>query len=200
MNCYIFDFDGTLVDSSERLYKLFKFLVPESTFTKEEYWALKRNKINHQMILSQYFPQYSFEDFNKKWLHLIEQPEYLRLDFCYTDTIKVLDELSVLNDLYLLTARQYKINLFSELDRFDIKKYFKQVFVTENTYSKEDLLNQIPFTAKDYFISDMGKDIALGNKAHLQTVAISHGFMSRNKLIEYKPKQIITNLSELIQK
>ena len=68
-----FDLDGTLVDASERLYRLFCDLIPECNFTKEEYWNLKRNKINHQMILEKYFPQYNFDEFNTKWLSLIEK-------------------------------------------------------------------------------------------------------------------------------
>ena len=67
MNIF-FDLDGTLVDASERLYCLFCDLIPECTFTKEEYWDLKRNKINHQKILEKYFPQYNFSEFNFKWL------------------------------------------------------------------------------------------------------------------------------------
>ena len=68
----IFDLDGTLIDSSERMYRLFQDLVPESTFSKEEYWKLKRNKINHKVLLQMYFPDMDFEEFNKKWLSLIE--------------------------------------------------------------------------------------------------------------------------------
>ena len=46
----VFDFDGTIIDASERLYRLFQDLVPRSALSKEAYWALKRNKINHNMI------------------------------------------------------------------------------------------------------------------------------------------------------
>ena len=47
----IFDLDGTLIDSRNRLYQLFQRLVPESTLSFEEYWKLKRNKISNKDIL-----------------------------------------------------------------------------------------------------------------------------------------------------
>lgn len=195
---YIFDLDGTLIDASERLYRLFQYLVPESKLTKEEYWSLKRDKINHQMILERYFPKYLFDDFNSKWLSLIEQSEYLNLDCLYIDTIEVLEKLSSENELILLTARQSKENLYKELEKLGIKQYFSHILVTENKCTKEDLLKQISFDGQDYFVSDMGKDIAIGNKVGLRTIAITHGFMCRKRLEEYKPNNIIKKLQDLL--
>lgn len=151
------------------------------------------------MILERYFSQYSFDEFNSKWLSLIEQPEYLALDCLYADTVEVLEKLSAENELYLLTARQSKENLFAELERLGIKKYFKHVLVTENKCSKEELLKQIPYSPQDYFISDMGKGISLGNAAGLRTVAVTHGFMSGEWLAEYNPWRIVGNQSDLIK-
>ena len=51
--------------------------------------------------------------------------------------------------------------------------------------------------ADNIFISDMGKDIELGNKFGFYTIAITHGFMSEEKLMEYNPKRIIHELSEI---
>lgn len=198
----IFDLDGTLIDSSERLYKLFNHLVPESKLTKEEYWDLKRNKINHQMIIDKYFPNIYFDDFNNKWMELIEDPEYLDMDACYKDTTKVLNKLKEKYNIYLLTARQSKSNLIDELKRLNIINYFDEILVTENKLSKGELLkenlNRLGVTNKDFFISDMGKDILIGNKYNLKTVAISHGFMNKDNLLTYNPKYCIDDLSEII--
>ena len=90
----IFDLDGTLIDSSERLYRLFQHLVPESTLTKDEYWNKKRNKIGHQQILEERFPMVDFEDFQRRWLGLIETEGYLSFDLCYPDTIETLKRLN----------------------------------------------------------------------------------------------------------
>ena len=194
---YIFDLDGTLVDASERLYKLFQFLVPESKLTKKEYWDFKRDKVGHQMILERLFPNHSFDEFNKRWLGLIEAPEYLAMDSLYPDTIETLERLGQNCELVLLTARQSKENLFAELERLEIKKYFSKILVTEAKTDKAALLGGLDFCGEDFFVSDMGKDIAVGNAAGLRTIAVTHGFMSGERLAEYKPARLVGELGEL---
>ena len=51
----IFDFDGTLIDSKERLFKLFSFLVPQSNLDFKAYWELKKQGIGHAEILEKHF-------------------------------------------------------------------------------------------------------------------------------------------------
>lgn len=201
----IFDLDGTLIDSSERLYRLFQSLVPESRLTKEKYWELKRNKVCHKDILSRFFPKYSFEDFNSAWMKQIELDDYLKLDDCYPDTIRVLKGLK--GDSYmlvLLTARQSKIALYRELERFKMRVYFDNILVTEGKETKDELLEDaifmgcVPKGQGDLFISDMGKDIQIGNKLGYKTVAIDHGFMSKEMLKMYHPDYLVHSLSEII--
>lgn len=196
---FIFDLDGTLIDSSERLYSLFQFLVPQSVFTKREYLNLKRDKVNHQMILERYFPTLSFDDFNVKWMSLIENRQYLDMDKNYDDTLMVLERLKKYGDkLYLLTARQSKEELIHELERLKLSFFFDEILVTENKVGKDFFLEQKKYTPNTVFVSDMGKDILLGKKYGLQTVAITHGFMNKKCIMEYKPGKIINDLSELL--
>lgn len=201
---YIFDLDGTLIDSSERMYRLFCELIPESTLTKEEYWSYKRDKVNHKKLIEMLYPHIPFDVFERKWMQLIEADTYLCMDQNYADTIEVL---SLLYDrgheLYLLTARQYKDGLLKELTRLGIIDFFDCIMTTEGKYTKEDILRKYSLNNKELliadniFISDMGKDIELGNKFGFYTIAITHGFMSEEKLVEYNPKRIIHELSEI---
>ena len=200
----IFDLDGTLIDASNRLYYLFQKLVPQSTLTKAEYWNRKRNKIGHEQILREEFPELSFEYFNSKWMNLIETDEYLEMDCCYTDTIDTLKILNQKCSIFLLTARQNKEKLLNELRRLSLLPYFKKIFVTQNRKSKDELLKEIleskeiRFSNEDLFVSDMGRDIEIGNKYGFYTIAITHGFMSKEKLQEYNPKCCMDKLFELI--
>lgn len=197
----IFDLDGTLVDSSERLFRLFQELVPESQFTKKQYWDLKRNKVNHKMILENYFPKYDFYDFNQKWLDRIELEEYLNMDLVYPDTIPVLDVLRKKYNIVLLTARQSREKLLHELDRLEISFFFNRIYVTEAKTTKKDLLinSDVMIGKDDFFISDMGKDIIEGKELGIQTVGITHGFMNEEKMKEYSPQFLISNLSQLLK-
>ena len=195
----VFDLDGTLIDSSERMYRLFQKLIPESEFTKEQYWGLKRNKINHQMILDEYYPQYDFDYFNKKWLSMIELNEYLDMDKNYPDTIEVLDYLFKKHTIVLLTARQSRDGLERELYRLGLISYFSLILVTEAQMSKIDMLRNanIGMHEDDLFVSDMGKDILDGIEYGYRTVGITHGFMCKEKLQEYRPEYLIDELAQL---
>lgn len=197
----IFDLDGTLIDSSERMYQLFQKLIPDSKLTKEQYWNLKRNKINHQMILEKHFPQYDFDSFNSIWLEQIELDEYLKMDCNYPDTVKVLTSLCKDCEIVLLTARQSKERLYHELERLELKQFFSHILVTETKTTKDTLLKEAGLAQRDndLFVSDMGKDILAGKSCGYLTVGITHGFMNAEKLAEYRPDYLINDLNQLLE-
>lgn len=193
----VLDLDGTLIDSSERMYRLFQKLVPESRLSRDEYWNLKRDKNNHRMILNGLFPDRDFEDFNRKWMNEIESNDFLEMDRCYPDTIPVLSSLKERYELILLTARQSKIRLLNEINRLGISVFFTAVLVTGGTNTKEDLIRKIGHESSDIYVSDMGEDILLGKKYGFYTCAITHGFMNEKKLQGYLPDKIVHSLTEL---
>lgn len=201
----IFDLDGTIIDSSDRLYNLFQFLVPESNFTKNEYWDLKRDKVDHEHIIDFYFPNVDFGQFNDGWMKLIENRSYIESDKLFPDTVQTLESLHKLNNLVLLTARQSKEMLLYELDRLGIRQYFECILITERKCDKLTLLDEAIKSGRfnknpnDLFVSDMGKDIMAGKKGGYRTVAITHGFMRRIRLEEYEPDYIIDELNELVE-
>lgn len=97
----IFDLDGTLVDSSDRMYKLFDDLEPEFGYKKEEYWKLKKNEISHKMIFESAGRGREYYSFHCRWLDQIEASEYLSFDTLYPNIIESLETLSVNNKLIL---------------------------------------------------------------------------------------------------
>lgn len=201
----IFDLDGTLINCEERLYRLFQDLVPQSNLTKEEYWALKRNKKNHEYILSNIFGENTsfIEKFNKKWLECVEQKQYIDLDLLFDYTISGLNDLYKSHTLYLVTARQSKSMLFYELERLKLKEYFNAIYVTEHKTDKYTLIREsIKITDETILVGDTGHDVNTGKQLGIKTMAVSSGFLSKEVLLNYKPDYIFTNfnsgLKELI--
>lgn len=201
----IFDLDGTLIDSSERMYRLFCRLIPDCKLKKDEYWNYKRNKINHKMLIDFLYPNVCYEEFQENWMSLIECDEFLEMDCNYPDTIYTLREIASFGEkIYLLTARQSRERLFKELERLNLINYFSNIMTTEGKVSKKQLLmdnikNIWDINNKNYFVSDVGKDIEIGNDLCYYTIAITHGFMSKVKLLEYNSTGIIDELSELLK-
>lgn len=192
-----FDLDGTILDASDRLYRLFCDLIPECKFSKEEYWQLKRNKVNHKIILEKYFPECDFEKFNSKWLKLVETDKYLAMDSVYDGVYELLEKMRKKDEVYLLTARQSKEKLFKELKRFNLEKYFDEIFVTENKKTKKNLLDGLDLDFDDIFISDMGKDVQTAQSAGIRSAAVTYGFMCREKIKEYEPTYICDSIEEI---
>lgn len=203
MNIF-FDLDGTLIDASERLYKLFIDLIPNCGLTKGEYWNLKRQNIKHKTIIENFFSNYNFDDFERKWLNNIENIQYLRYDKIFDDTINILQYLTLSKkyNLYLLTARQSKENLYKELQKFQLLNYFenfKNVFITEQKYTKTEIINQQFFNLSnsDFIVGDTINDILCGKELNIKTIALTNGFINKNILEKYQPNYLCNTLTEL---
>jgi phosphoglycolate phosphatase len=198
----IFDLDGTLLDAKLRLFMLFSHLVPSSTLSFDQYWDFKQNKINHQTILSKEFmyPPDAVAQFMKDWMALIESPKYLALD---TEFHGIRETLAVLKRdarLYVCTARQHRQPAIQQLIDFGLLKFFDDVLVTEQNYSKVDLIKRaIPnITPLDWVIGDSGKDIETGKNLKIQTCAVLSGFLNRENLVKYDPNLILSSAVEFV--
>jgi phosphoglycolate phosphatase len=199
MNIF-FDFDGTLIDSRERLYMLFQQLVTESTLTFDEYWTLKRNKISHKEILDNKF-NYTVDrltEFEKKWMERIELSEWLMLDKPFDGIIEYLIQLQQNHALYIVTARQFENSALQQIKTFGWTGLFEKVFVTQQKKEKFELITEtVKVNKKDWFVGDTGKDIQTGKKLGVNTAAVLSGFLSKERLLEYKPDTIVNNVMEL---
>jgi phosphoglycolate phosphatase len=199
MNIF-FDLDGTLIDSKERMYHLFCFLIPDNNLTYEEYWALKKNKIDHKKIILQNlnYPELFYDEFNQKWMNLIEDEYWLKLDKPFFNVFNILKKLSNNYDLYLVTARQSKEIVVKQLNNLGMKEYFKNILVTHQKEEKFDLiLKNVNVTSYDFIIGDTGKDIEAGKRINIRTIAVTTGFQSKDTLITYNPDYIIDNINQL---
>jgi phosphoglycolate phosphatase len=200
MNKIFFDLDGTLIDSRKRLYSLFQDLVPQSKLTFDEYWKLKRSKIDHKKILTEQFEynQKLFACFETAWLALIETEKYLKMDTIFDGVLETLDQLKQNYVLNLVTARQNVEIAHWQLKKMGLFDFFDNILVTEHKISKEELIIQhYQISNNDYFVGDTGYDISTGKKIGAKTIAVSYGFVSKEILVEYEPDLLIDNPNDI---
>jgi phosphoglycolate phosphatase len=190
-----FDLDGTLIDSKLRLYSLFQKLVPQSVLTYNEYWEYKMNKISHNIILKQYFKleESDVKIFQTKWMKLIEDDFWLSYDKPFYG---ITEHLTLLHNsgfkLYLVTARQKKEKVISQINTFGWVHLFEEILVTEQKYNKVDLMKpNLGDSSDNWMVGDTGKDIIEGKELHMHTVAVLTGFLSEKILIGYNPDRIV---------
>lgn len=196
MNIF-FDFDGTLIDSHQRLYKLFQYLIPESWFSFDEYWNLKRDQIDHKTILQNYFSISDSNLFEKEWMKKIEAKKYLDLDIPYEGVSEYLIQLKKKYNLYLVTDRQLKSGVYYQLKNFGWIGFFDAVLITAKKCSKEDLIKPYLLSNTDnYIVGDTGKDIIAGKNLKIKSIAVTNGFLSEKILKKYEPDAIFRKVTE----
>jgi phosphoglycolate phosphatase len=202
MNIF-FDLDGTLLDSRERLYKLFCDLTKQSILDLNQYWNLKRAMHDHRKILNEYC-NYSFDDvllFEAEWMKLIEAEEYLRFDLPFPFTVNVLKRLkSEKIDLHMVTSRQSRPGVMRQLERLGLYSFFTNILVTESVMTKSQLIidSNVYLTDKDIFVGDTGLDIKTAKVIGIRSLAVLSGFRNKSVLAKYNPEYIENDIRAVL--
>jgi phosphoglycolate phosphatase-like HAD superfamily hydrolase len=173
------DLDGPILDGKNRHYQCYKSIIEEgggSPLPIEDYWQMKRAKINRKIILEASGYTLSYDVFFNTWLQRIEQPEYLALDELKPDAADTLRTWSSKWPVFLVTARQSENNLLQELSSLGILQYFHQILccdfrTKEGKYSR---IRDIPFDDA-VFVGDTEDDYATASKCGIPFLAITTG-------------------------
>lgn len=144
-----FDFDGTLLDSRKRHKILMQDIMNERNINVSADDLIQYKSDGHNNI--QWLKSKNIEDnlakeINIDWISRIESAEYLKFDHLYLGIKDMLERLSAENNLYLVTARNNKANLFNQLKELDIIQYFEDICVVpsckESMKFKADYLKE----------------------------------------------------------
>ncbi len=194
----IFDLDGTLIDSKQRLYQLFQRLVPASTLTFDQYWQFKHNRLSNELILSTEFGYADLEiqHFVSAWMGLIESPEFLAMDSNFEGVKDTLSRLGSHARLHVCTARQSRESAVTQLESLGLSNYFESLMVTEQKHSKTSIIERqvSDLAPEDWLIGDTGSDIKVAHSLGINSCAVLSGFMSHEALLTYKPTRIIDSV------
>jgi len=197
----VFDLDGTLICSRERLYRLFLSLTKDSSIDYRLYWSCKFNGDSNQDILRKKlnYSEREVDCFVQSWLDLVESDYYLKMDMAIPGAVEFLEDLSEDNELYLCTSRQSISQTYKQLEDLNLLSFFQRVFVTEQKISKFELLKKsnIAFTNDDWLVGDTGHDIVTGKEIGVKTCAVLSGFMSSVLLTGYLPDMIVQDVTHI---
>ena len=197
-NLYV-DFDGTLIDPSKRLYRLFSELNPTSRkISFSEYWDLKNTGLTQESLLTNILrlnPR-QVTNFKAGWLSEIENPELLALDCPLPGAENFLSKLSTYSDLHLVTARQSSIGVEKQLADLGWNRFFKNVIVTLAKSSKEEAIKSLTVPrAADIIVGDTCEDICTGKALDILTVAVETGHTLKSAFEACSPDAIIPSVS-----
>jgi phosphoglycolate phosphatase-like HAD superfamily hydrolase len=202
-----FDLDDTLIDTSERHYRVYKDIIEDygmlNIVSKEEFWSYKRTGGKTEGLISKNSSKEFIQKFMDEWLKRIEDKNYLKYDNLVPESPKVLSVLRNKADLILVTLRNSRKNLFWELDRLGLNNYFSQVLVGSPVKLKnktkliKDYIENNMGETKFIIIGDTEVDIFTGKELGMLTIAVNYGIRSREFLENLKPDFNLDKLSVL---
>lgn len=177
---YVFDLDGTIIDSTDRHWMLMQKLLREHSIEvdqdfKSDFMRYKRNGNSGLKYLT------AVMGLNKglalmiqdEWIHQIEDDSWLDKDKLYDDAIQTLNGLN--GDIIFLTIRDNRKGLCDELARLGIDKY--KLIVLNNGESKAKELKKIE--GKCIVVGDTEVDYNAAIEANCNVYILNRGFRSK---------------------
>lgn len=209
----IFDFDGTLLDVSERYYAVFCECCAAlniSPLSKSDYLNLKRRGIKDAEILVKEYSLSSEKiiQFKQHRNSILEENRYLDMDVLHAAVRPLLAELQQKKyELVLLSLRDNIDNGINQLKKLGIWGYFSKAIFTGPVpavqqhadrkyhrllehFSPEDIL-------ENYYVGDTATDIETSHKLGTKMIVVAWGLEEAKKVDASKISSMVENVAEL---
>ncbi len=214
----ITDFDGPIMDVSDRYYEVYKLCLEKTKkpdqqvkqMSKAEFWALKRARVPEKKIgiLSGLTPDQSlpFARLRRETVHTLP---YLVHDQPIPQAIETLEKLQKLGvDLVVMTMRRTR-ELESAFSRYPLERFFsaeKRYCLTNDYVKTTDVqdkpllmakaMAELPPAEDVWMVGDTEADIMAAKTHNIKIVAVLSGIRDRQQLESNQPDYIVNNLVE----
>ncbi len=215
------DFDGPIMDVSERYYRVYRFCVQRLAqpqlhlhqLSKDEFWQAKRDRVPERDIaLRTGFPSHLADQFVELRQAHVHSAPFFSYDQLQADAHSALDYLARHGiELATMTMRRHK-ELQPVLTAHKLDVYFPRAYrycltdsyrktddVADKTQLMAQAIAELPPATLTWMIGDTEADIIAGRKNNVPTIAITGGIRSRQALLPYRPPLILPNLTAAAQ-
>lgn len=200
MNIF-FDLDGTLVDSSERHYQVYKKLIlglAGVPLSKSDYWNLIRAKADKRLILQKSRVSADrAEQYLNSFVAEIELMKNLKLETLMgNNVLELLRRLKQSHTLFLITQRRQKKNAEKQVVELGLNKYFNKVIACDD---KVSIIKSLLSTKLDenIVVGDTEADINAAKELGIKSVGLLSGFRNEKIIRALKPDYVCQNVEEL---
>ena len=202
---FIFDWSGTLSDDRIPVQTAFNRvatelgLKPTKTLNAFLKTAVKKIEVEFSnQLLGKISPEEVWALYTRHFAKLSNEGGVRPI--IYKDVIQVLDFLkNKQKKIIVLSSHPHK-NLLKEAKEYKIEKYFDKVTgsILNKAKGIHESCNEMGINTKEaVYIGDMIGDIKAAKEAKTMSVAIVHGYHSREVLLLENPDILINKLSEL---
>jgi phosphoglycolate phosphatase-like HAD superfamily hydrolase len=216
----ITDFDGPIMDVSERYYRVYLYCLDQlktphqqvKTLAKSEFWRLKRSRVPEKDIgLRSGLEPEQAEKFAQLRRATVHTLPYLPYDQPWPGALATLERLQALDvELIVMTMRRV-CELDEALQRVNLSVFFPLAsrYCLSNDYVKttdiEDkprlmarAMAELPPVDSVWMVGDTEADIVAAHSQQIPVVAVLSGIRDREQLSQFKPRHIVANLGEAV--
>ncbi|OUL18044.1 haloacid dehalogenase [Nostoc sp. T09] len=213
----ITDFDGPIIDVSERYYRVYQFCLektrrPEQSvqeLPKVEFWQLKRSRVpEKQIALNSGLDEAQALEFAQLRRQTVHTEQYFQYDSLVPGAVDALLKIQEAGiDLAVMTMRRVR-ELDYAFQKFQLDRFFPEnrCYCLSNDYVKtrdiEDkpllmarALEELPAVADSWMVGDTEADITAAKKHGIKAIAVESGIRDRAQLELYQPNLIVQDLS-----
>lgn len=216
----ITDFDGPIMDVSERYYQVYLFCLEQckhpdqsvQPLPKPEFWRLKRACVPEPKIgIASGLDEAQAAEFahlRRKTVHTLP---YLGYDQLAPGAVEALEKVVAAQvDLVVMTMRRVKeldlafgthnLSRFFPFDRLYCLNddYVKTGDVNDKPLLMERALKELPPLEQVWMVGDTEADMVAAQTHGVKTIAVLCGIRDRTQLERYKPDAIVEDLGEAV--
>ncbi len=216
----ITDFDGPIIDVSERYYRVYQFCLEKTRrlnqevkqLTLAEFWHLKRLQVPEKQIgMASGLDEAQVEEFAQLRRQTVHTELYFQYDTLAPGAVDALLKIQQAGvDLAVMTMRRVW-ELDYAFKKFDLGKFFPEnrCYCLSNDYVKtRDIddkpllmaraIEELPPVADTWMVGDTEADIAAAKKHGIPVIAVECGIRDRTRLEQHQPNLIVKNLSSAV--
>lgn len=216
----ITDFDGPIIDVSERYYQVYKYCLETSKhpaqsvrqLSKAEFWQLKRSRVPETQIgILSGLDEVQAKTFSQLRRQTVHTPSYFNYDSLAPGAVDALEKVQGAGiDLAVMTMRRVK-ELDYAFERYDLGRFFpkNRCYCLTNDYVKtrdiddkpllmERALVELPTAEDTWMVGDTEADIMAAKNHGVKVMAVLCGIRDREQLQFYNPDLIVETLSEAV--
>jgi phosphoglycolate phosphatase-like HAD superfamily hydrolase len=216
----ITDFDGPIMDVSERYYRVYQLCLektryPGQTITelsKAEFWQLKRSHTPElQIALKSGLDAQQGQEFSQIRKQTVHTLPYFQYDVLVPTALAALSQVQAAAvDLAVMTMRRVR-ELDYAFNQHNLSQFFPENrrYCLSNDYVKtrdvEDkpllmarALAELPPAADTWMIGDTEADITAAKKHNIKIIGVESGIRDRHQLESYQPDLILPDLKTAV--
>lgn len=214
----ITDFDGPIIDVSERYYQVYQFCLAETQrngqpvrlLSKNEFWDLKRSRTSEKEIgLLSGLDDDQAQAFSRLRYQTVHTKTYFDYDSLAPGAVAALEKIQQAGvDLAVMTMRR-TLELDYAFNRHNLGRFFPEdrCYCLGNDYAKtfdikdkpllmQQALSELPPAQDIWMVGDAEADILAAKMYSIKAIAVLCGMRDRTRLEHYQPDFIVNDLNE----